>query len=67
MSKKRGESKFTPDLLPHGTMIEVIKTDKNGKAWKKIMSFGEWLSMKKQPGFIYRSYQIGVSQFKLEN
>lgn len=58
---------FTPDLLSHSTQIEVIKTDKNGKSWKKIMTFGEWLSMKKQPNFVYRAYQIGFSKFKLEN
>lgn len=67
MAAKRGNPNFTPDLLPKETMIEVIKTDKNGKAWKKQMKYGDWKSMKKQPGFVYRAYQIGVSQYKLEN
>lgn len=64
---KQDNRKFIPDLLDKETVVEVIKTDKNGKAWKKLMKYGEWKSMKKQPGFVYRAYQIGVSQYKLEN
>lgn len=63
----KANSKFSPDLLSRSTMIEVVKTDKNGKSWKKEMSFGEWLAMKKQHGFVYRAFQIGFSKFKIEN
>lgn len=59
------KSNFSPDLLPDNTTVEVVKLDKNGDfVGIKLMSFAQWKSMDKQPGFIYRAYQKGFSKFK---
>lgn len=65
MTKKRGNPKFVPDLLGLHTEVEVIRTGPDGENVKKIMKYGDWKLMKKQAGFVYRAYQIGVSQYKL--
>lgn len=50
--------------LVRETIIEVIRISENdGSVVKKTMTFGEWLSYKKLPGFIYRAYQFGFSSF----
>jgi len=49
--------------------IEVIAT-KNNKHYKKIMKLNDWLKFIKEKsnnGFTYKAYQIGFSQYKLEN
>ena len=52
-------------LLPDDN-IEIIAI-KNGKYWKTIMTVREWQNFKKKKGFRYIAYEIGYSQFKLEN
>lgn len=66
MAKQKPNTKFSPDMLPAATMVEVIRTDKNGESVKKVMKYGEWRVLVKQPGFVYRAYQIGFSQFNLK-
>lgn len=61
---KEQKQRFTPDLLPSGTMIEVVKIAPDGSSQKKEMTFSDWKNMTKQKGFTYRAYQKGVSQFK---
>lgn len=53
-------------LLPLETMIEVV-TMKGDTAYKTEMTFGEALKLKKQPGWVYRNYKLGESQFELTN
>lgn len=60
---KEQKQRFIPDLLPAGTIIEVVKIASDGSCQKKEMTFGDWKTMKKQPGFVYRAYKLGVSQF----
>lgn len=45
--------KFTGDVLPHETMIEVIRTNSSGEEIKKEMTFGAWKNLKKQSGYTY--------------
>ena len=50
--------------LPRETVIEVIRiSESDGSVVKKTMTFGEWLSYNKLPGFIYKAYQVGFSQY----
>ena len=50
--------------LPRETVIEVVRiSESDGLVVKKTMMFGEWLSYKKLPGFIYRAYQLNFSQY----
>ena len=50
--------------LARETVIEVIRiSESDGSVVKKTMTFGEWLSYKKLPGFIYKAYQLGFSSF----
>lgn len=50
--------------LPRETVIEVIRiSESDGSVVKNTMTFGEWLSYKKLPGFIYRAYQVGFNQY----
>jgi hypothetical protein len=65
-AKPRGNPKFIPDLLSVHVDIEVIRTGPDGKNVKKLMKYGDWKKMVKQRGFVYRAYQIGVSQYNLE-
>lgn len=57
--------KYIPDLLPLGTIVEVVKF--NGKTGefvgKKSMSHGDFKKMDRQKGFVYKSFQLGFSQF----
>jgi hypothetical protein len=59
------KARFTPDLLPLSTVVEVIRVSKQGVNVKKIMNYGAWKAMKKQQGFTYTAYQKGFSQFVL--
>ena len=56
--------KFTGDVLPHETIIEVIRTNSYGEVIKKEMTFGAWKNLKKQSGYTYIAYQLKFSQFK---
>jgi hypothetical protein len=55
----RGNSKEVPDLLPLGTIVEVVKIDKHGSLWDGVSEVG----MKRQPGFSLQGHFQGVSQF----
>ena len=63
MAKKQQSG--TVSLLPESTIIEVIRT-KGTEAVKKEMTYGEWITMKKLPGYIYSAFQKGFSQYKLK-
>lgn len=61
----KANQKFSPDLLPANTVVEVVKLDKKGEfVGMKLMSFGDWKQMARQPGFDYRAFQKGFSKFK---
>ena len=61
----KANQKFSPDLLPSNTVVEVVKLDKKGEfVGMKLMSFGDWKQMERQPGFDYRAFQKGFSKFK---
>lgn len=50
--------------LARETIIEVIRiSESDGLVVNKTMTFGEWLSYKKLPGFIYKAYQVGFSSY----
>ena len=53
-------------MLAPETEIEVIAM-KNGLYWKQIMTYAEWVKIKKKRGYKYLAYEIGVSQYKLED
>lgn len=48
--------------LPRETVIEVVRT-KGDEVLKKTMTFGDWLNLKKLPGYVYCAYQLGFSQY----
>ena len=56
--------KNSPELPPE-TEVEVIAS-KGNQHFKKIMTLKEIKTMEKKPGFSYRTFQIGYSQFKLK-
>ena len=61
----KANPKFSPDLLPAATIVEVVKLDKKGEfVGMKLMSFSDWKQMTRQPGFDYRAFQKGFSKFK---
>ena len=47
--------------LAHETIIEVVRT-KGDEVVKRTMSYGAWLVMEKQSGYLYRAFQLGFSQ-----
>ena len=47
------------------SQIEVISI-KGDKSYKKIMTFGDALKLKKVKGWTYVNYQLGFSKFKDE-
>jgi hypothetical protein len=50
--------------LPVETVIEVvIISESDGSVVKSTMSFGDWLSYKKLPGYVYKAYQLGFSSY----
>ncbi len=44
--------------LPETELVEVVAYNKD-KTITKTMTFGEWLKLKKKPGWYYVAYQIG--------
>ena len=61
----KASQNYNPDLLPSNTVVEVVKLDKKGEfVGMKLMSFGDWKQMARQPGFDYRAFQKGFSKFK---
>ncbi len=54
------------EALSKDTPIEVIAT-KNGKHFKQVMTIAKWQSFEKKPGYSYKTYQLGFSQFQTEN
>ena len=44
--------------------VEVVKIDLKGVCVAiKRMTIDEWYNLKKQPGFIYRAYQLNFHSF----
>jgi hypothetical protein len=65
MAKQNNAKKYVPDLLPAGTIVDVVKIDNNGDfVGLKSMNYGDWKNMKKQAGFTYKAYQKGFSSYK---
>jgi len=65
---KQDTKKYIPDLLPLGTIVEVVKYNikTNEFIGMKLMSHGDFKNMVKQKGFRYQEFQKGFSQYKLE-
>lgn len=52
--------------LPRETVIEVIRvSESDGSVVKNTMTFGDWLSYKKLPGYNYFAYQLGFSSYNI--
>lgn len=66
MAKQQAVKKYVPDLLPPGTMVEVVKfNSKTGEfVGLKLMSHGDFKKMERQKGYRYQEYQKGFSSFK---
>lgn len=66
---KQDTKKYIPDLLPAGTIVEVVKYNKKTGEFigMKLMSHGDFKNMVKQKGFRYQEFQKGVSQFHLKS
>jgi hypothetical protein len=62
MAKKNNFSGI--GFLPMNTIVEVVRTSKDGTVVKKKMEYGDWLTFKKQKDFTYTCFQEGFSQFK---
>ena len=60
------KKKYIPDLLPPGTIVEVVKYDikTNEFVGMKLMSHSDFKSMPKQKGYRYQEFQKGFSQYK---
>ena len=59
------KKKYIPDLLPAGTIVEVVKyNQKTGEyIGTKEMSHGDFKNMAKQKGFRYQEFQKGFSKY----
>lgn len=66
---KQDTKKYVPDLLPAGTIVEVVKYDgKTGEyVGTKLMTHGEAKNMVKQKGFRYQEFAKGFSQYHLKS
>lgn len=65
MAKQNNAKKYVPDLLPAGTVVDVVKFDSKMEfVGLKSMLYGDWKQMKKQAGFTYRAYSKGFSSYK---
>lgn len=53
-------------MLVDDDEIEVIAF-KDNKYWKTIMTFREWKKFPRKKGFRYIAFEVGFSQFNLEN
>lgn len=58
MSRKKKDSS-----LPLETMIDVVIT-KGDKCKIDKMTYGQWLSLKHHPGFLYQAFQPGYHGYK---
>jgi len=63
---KQDTKKYIPDLLPAGTIVEVVKYNiRTGEfIGMKLMSHGDFKNMVKQKGFRYQEFQKNFSQYK---
>lgn len=63
---KQDTKKYIPDLLPAGTIVEVVKYNKKTGEYigTKEMSHGDFKNMVKQKGFRYQEFQKNFSQYK---
>ena len=55
-------AKQKTDIFPHEIKIELVATRGN-EVFKKIMTYGEALEVKKKTWWTYKYYQIGFSQY----
>jgi hypothetical protein len=53
-------------MLFPDTIIEIIAF-KDNKYYKMVMTIAEWKIKPKKKGFRYQMYQLGYSQYKIEN
>lgn len=49
--------------LPDTELVEVVAFN-GSNTTTKIMTFGEWLKLKKNPKYYYVAYQIGFRNIK---
>ena len=66
---KQDAKKYAPDLIPAGTIMEVVKyNSKNGEfVGMKLMSHGDFKNMVKQKGFRYQEFAKGFSMYHLKD
>lgn len=66
---KQDTKKYIPDLLPAGTIVEVVKYNKKTGEYIGIkeMSHGDFKNMVKQSNSRYQEFQKGYSQFHLKD
>ena len=68
MAKQNNAKKYTPDLIPPTTIMEVVKFNSRSGEFigLKLMSHGDFKTMVKQKGFRYQEYGKGFSQFNIK-
>lgn len=65
MAKQNNAKKYVPDLLPAGTVVDVLKFNSRTGEFigLKSMTHGDFKAMPRQKGFRYQEYMKGFSQF----
>ena len=58
-------AKTNENVFPLTTEIELIGIRGND-VFKKIMTYGDALNVKKKKGWEYKYYEIGFSQYKIK-
>ena len=66
---KQDKSKYAPDLIPASHIMEVVKYNrKTGEfVGMKKMAHSDFKNMVKQSDSRYQEYQLGFSQFHLND
>ena len=63
---KQETKKYVPDLLPAGTIVDVVKFDRKSGDFigLKSMTHGDFKAMERQKGFRYQEFQKGFSSYQ---
>ena len=66
---KQDTKKYLPDLIPASHIMEVVKFNRQTGEYvgMKLMEHSEFKNMTKQSGYRYQEYQLGFSQFHLND
>lgn len=66
MAKQNNAKKYIPDLLPAGTVVDVVKFNSRTGEFigLKSMTHGDFKAMERQKGFRYQEFQKGFSSYK---